>query len=165
MKKKERQVIIKRLFAEHRIESQEELMKLLKQENVTATQATISRDMREMNIAKTYAKNGRPYYSIFESKERNLEDKIAFSMYEYLKAITQVEFMVVVHTAGNGADVIANYLDEMELPEIAGTIAGFDILLIITPSKAAAEAVVRRLNHYVEGYEIGTSLFKDEPQV
>jgi len=53
----------------------------------------------------------------------------------------------------------------MELPEIAGTIAGFDILLIITPSKAAAEAVVRRLNHYVEGYEIGTSLFKDEPQV
>jgi len=48
MKKKERQVIIKRLFAEHRIESQEELMNLLKQENVTATQATISRDMREM---------------------------------------------------------------------------------------------------------------------
>lgn len=94
-----------------------------------------------------------------------MEDKIAFSMYEYLKAITQVEFMVVVHTAGNGADVIANYLDEMELPEIAGTIAGFDILLIITPSKAAAEAVVRRLNHYVEGYEMGTSLFKDEPQV
>ena len=57
MKKKERQVIIKRLFAEHRIESQEELMNLLKQENVTATQATISRDMREMNIGSTPCHN------------------------------------------------------------------------------------------------------------
>ncbi len=63
MKKKERQAIIKKLFVLHRIESQEELMNLLKKENVSATQATISRDMREMNIAKTYAKNGRPYYS------------------------------------------------------------------------------------------------------
>ena len=162
MKKKERQAIIKKLFVLHRIESQEELMNLLKKENVSATQATISRDMREMNIAKTYAKNGRPYYSIFESKEQDLEDRIAFSMYEYLKKITQIDFLVVVHTAENGADVIANYLDEMELPEIVGTIAGFDILLIITPSQEAAAEGVERVNHYVEGYEMGSSLFTGE---
>ncbi|MDT2986764.1 hypothetical protein ACQUEP_09245 [Enterococcus casseliflavus] len=83
-------------------------------------------------------------------------------MYEYLKKITQIDFLVVVHTAENGADVIANYLDEMELPEIVGTIAGFDILLIITPSQEAAAEVVERLNHYVEGYEMGSSLFTGE---
>lgn len=58
--------------------------------------------------------------------------------------------------------MIANYLDEMELPEIVGTIAGFDILLIITPSQEAAAEVVERLNHYVEGYEMGSSLFTGE---
>lgn len=148
MKKRDRQMIIKKMIVENEIETQEELMRLLKEKGVKYTQATISRDMRELNIVKSYTKEGHTKYALLAANNEVIEEKLAFSMQEYMQGIDQVEYLVLIYTVSHGADVIANYMDELKFPEIAGTIAGFDLLLIITYSKEHATALVKKLRRY-----------------
>jgi transcriptional regulator of arginine metabolism len=150
LKKNERQAIIKQLILNQEVETQDELMGLLKEKGVCSTQATISRDMRELNIAKTYTKEGKTKYTIIATTKFDVTEKFKLSLKEYLKSMEQVEFMTVIHTVSNGADVIANYLDEMELKDVIATMAGFDVLLILSPSKEQATQLIHHLEKYIE---------------
>ena len=150
LKKNQRQAIIKRLILNQEVETQEELMRLLNEQGVCSTQATISRDMRELNIAKTYTKEGKTKYTMIATAEADVTEKLKLSMNEYLKSIEQVEVITVIHTVSNGADVIANYLDEMDLEGIVATMAGFDVLLILSPSKEQATQLIHHLEKYID---------------
>ncbi|ALS00916.1 ArgR family transcriptional regulator [Enterococcus silesiacus] len=145
MNKEERQKIIRQLITQNTIETQEELLDLLRKNGVKATQSTISRDARDLYIVKTYQENGTMKYSIVDQEsQKNSEKKLRESLQESLRKIEQVGFVVLIHTENGLADVITNYIDEVNYEEIAGTIAGSDTIIIITHSDKMAQKVVRK---------------------
>ena len=149
LKKNQRQAIIKRLILNQEVETQEELMRLLNEQGVCSTQATIQ-EICGVEIAKTYTKEGKTKYTMIATAEADVTEKLKLSMNEYLKSIEQVEFITVIHTVSNGADVIANYLDEMDLEGIVATMAGFDVLLILSPSKSKPHQLIHHLEKYID---------------
>ncbi|MBO0439708.1 arginine repressor [Candidatus Enterococcus ikei] len=146
MNKEERQKIIRKLITQNTIETQDELLDLLRKNGVKATQSTISRDARELYIVKTYQENGKIKYSIIDQDlQKNSEKKLRESLQESLKKIESVGFIVLIHTENGLADVITNYIDEVNYKEIAGTIAGSDTIIIITHSDKVAQNFVRKI--------------------
>ena len=154
MKKKERQQLIKQLITENDIETQEDLISLLEQQGVHATQATVSRDIREMNIVKTHGLEGHVKYTLFSKVQPiSSEEKLKASMKDAAMKIERVQFMVIVHTEMGSADVVANFLDEIKYEEVAGTVAGVDTIIIIAKSENAAIILVDRFEQMMFSVE------------
>lgn len=146
MKKDERQRILKQLIIQNEIETQEELLELLKINGVKATQSTISRDAYELKIVKTYLENGKTKYVILAfDEEQNYEHKLRESLQEAFKKMERIKFILLIHTEYDRADVITNYLDDVGYEEIAGTVAGIDTILIITRSEKMAKTLEEKI--------------------
>jgi len=139
MKKSERQAVIERLIMEYPIATQEELMAKLKAEDITATQATISRDIREMQIVKTPDEHGQTRYVIFKETSKNEQERLFESLRDVVISIDRVEFMNIVHTLPSNGNLLAAIIDDLNLPEVSGTLAGHDTIFIISPNVAVAQ--------------------------
>lgn len=151
MRKAERQQLIKQLITLNEIETQDELIALLEGEGVKATQATVSRDVREMSIVKTHGSNGRVKYALFsQAKSTSSEEKLRESVKNSVIRMERVQFMIVVHTDMGAADVVTNFLDEVNYQEIAGTVAGVDTIIIIARSEKEAQVVVERFEEMMK---------------
>lgn len=152
MKKSDRHEIIKRIIVENEIETQDELLDYLKSEGFCFTQATISRDMKDLNIVKSYTKDGKKKFTLLvvDKNDPSLDQKIRKSMVDYTKSIVSVNFIVIIHTLPNGADVIANYMDERKFSEVVATVAGYDTVVIVTRSKESATQFIAKLNAYLD---------------
>lgn len=150
MKKSSRQGIIRKLIQEHEIETQEELISLLKIEGIVATQATVSRDIRELGIVKGHSPEGQVKYVMNELSQPLTEERLQEVVAESVQEITLVEFVLVLQTRLGSANVVAAIIDELKLPEIAGTVAGADTLVIIAKGKEEAKALAEKVTHYME---------------
>lgn len=139
MKKSERQAVIERLIMEYPIATQEELMAKLKAEDITATQATISRDIREMQIVKTPDEHGQTRYVIFKETSKNEQERLFDSLRDVVISIDRVEFMNIIHTLPSNGNLLAAIIDDLNLPEVSGTLAGHDTIFIISPNVAVAQ--------------------------
>lgn len=147
MKKSDRHTLIKQIITQQNVGSQEELIQLLKKAGVDATQATISRDIRELRIVKDHDNSGNVRYGIFnQPTETGMEEKLAASIKEEMLSLEQIQFTLILKTNLRSADVVSNWLDEVNYPEIAGTIAGVDTILIICHNEAEAAQVAARLS-------------------
>ncbi|MBL1228699.1 arginine repressor [Enterococcus sp. BWB1-3] len=145
MKKADRQRLIRQIITENEIETQEELIARLEAAGVKATQATVSRDVREMSIVKTHGAANKVKYAIFSQQQTaSQEDKLKESVKDSVIRIEKVQFMVIVHTDMGRADVVTNFLDEVNYSEVAGTVAGVDTIIIIARSEEDAVAIVER---------------------
>lgn len=141
MKKEVRQAKIEQLINQNIISTQGALMQALRENGITATQATISRDIREMRIVKEKDGNGNIRYAIFKANSQSEEERLFQTISETVNTITKVEFMNVVKTSARNANVIAAIIDDLALPEIVGTLAGFDTLVLISQSSQDAQKV------------------------
>jgi len=149
MKKEERQAKIEQLIKQNIIATQDELMRYLEDSGIKATQATISRDIREMQIIKEQDGNGVLRYVIFKNDAHNEEDKLYKAIEETVVDIRQVEFMNIIHTLPRNANVLAAILDDLSLPEVAGTLAGYDTVVIISGSKDEAAKINNLFSQYI----------------
>lgn len=129
---------ILKLIRTRSISTQEELSRALKELNVDATQVTLSRDLRELGLVKTpdgYREMGR--------------ESAAFQFTalagEFLQDVRLAQNQVVLKTAPGHASSVAVALDDEEWPEITGTLAGDDTILVICPDSATASDVRARL--------------------
>ncbi|MFD1420203.1 arginine repressor [Lactiplantibacillus songbeiensis] len=138
MKKTDRQAAIEQLITEYPIATQEDLMARLKAEGIAATQATISRDIREMQIVKSPDDSGRARYTIFKESSKNETDRLFDSLHEVVTGIDRVEFMNIIHTLPSNGNLLAAIIDDLNLPEVSGTLAGHDTIFIISPSTKVA---------------------------
>lgn len=146
MKKTDRQRVIRQLISQYEIETQDELITRLEAQGVHATQATVSRDIREMSIVKTHTSDGRVKYAIFSQiQTSSSENKLKESVKDSVVRIERVQFVVILHTEMGNADVVTNFLDEVSYPEVAGTVSGVDTVIIVTRSEAAAQSFVQRI--------------------
>ena len=150
MKKEIRQAKIEQLITQNVIATQEALLQALKESGIKATQATISRDIREMKIVKEQDGNGNIRYAIFKANSQTKEERLFLTINEIVTNITNVEFMNVVKTSARNANVLAAIIDDLAIKEIVGTLAGFDTLVLISPSAEDAKKVYDLFIKHIE---------------
>ena len=121
----------------------------LKEHGIEATQATISRDIRELRIVKTHAADGRVKYMILPDQEELPQDKLKDVFQDLVTKVTRVHFMNIINTLLGTADVIAAELDVLDMEEIAGTIAGTDTIVLISKTDEDAIKINEQLTSYL----------------
>jgi transcriptional regulator of arginine metabolism len=144
-KKRARQAAILDLVTAHIVGSQEDLRQLLAAQGVDVTQATLSRDLRDLGLARVSAEDGIRYVvpeSLSDFDGKPLLEKLLPQLFSRIDGVGE---MIVLHTVRSGAQPIAEAIDQEEFDEVLGTIAGDDTILIVTRSAEARMQLTRRL--------------------
>lgn len=149
MKKSNRQLAIKQIINNYDIGTQEELLHYLKEEGVEATQATISRDIKEMHLVKTTTSNGNVKYALFQNNKMSTEEKLQSTLGEVVIKLTRVQFLTILMTIPGNAHVIGALMDAIDFPEKVGTIAGNDTCLIISENEEDAAKMYDYLHKWI----------------
>ena len=151
--KRERQAAIQEIVESRAVGSQEELRRLLRQRGWDVTQATLSRDLRELRIVRLPDPEGGARYALAEGAAPAEDDhpSLDFLLPPLFRSIDGVSELAVLRTAPGGANSVGNALDLETWPDIIGTIAGDDTILIICRSSAARERIVRRIRTLAQG--------------
>lgn len=145
MTKTFRQAQILQIVRTHRIYTQEELARELAAVGIPATQVTLSRDIRDLGLAKTA--NG--YQELNTPAERPKPD-IATLIADFMTDVKAAQNLLVVQTTPGNASGVAAALDAQAWPEVVGTLAGDDTILIVTPDSGRAEELRQRLLQMLE---------------
>lgn len=117
------------LIGRYEIETQEELAAHLEQEGFQVTQATISRDIRELKLTKVAAENGKQKYTLMYDGESGMNEKYLRVLRDGYLSMDMAQNILVVKTVSGMAMAVAAALDKMRWPEIAGCIAGDDTIM------------------------------------
>ncbi len=129
MNKQRRHFAIKQIIAQQVISNQDELCQALEKAGFRVTQATLSRDMRELGIARVHSADRVRYVLNIESEERRLVPLIGYE----IERIDSNETMIVIKTLPGRAQGVAEIIDSMHHPAILGTLAG-DNTIFVTPA-------------------------------
>jgi transcriptional regulator of arginine metabolism len=131
MQKIRRLLAIERIIAEENISSQDELLKKLKGEGIGCTQATLSRNLRQLGVLRIPNGTGGYRYSLPDNVKQSPEKETKLNIISIIKSITDARGMIVMRTIPGHANSAAFYIDNAGRYEIAGTIAGDDTILIV----------------------------------
>ena len=145
MTKKDRQKVVLDLINEFEIDTQEELTAKLNERGIEVTQATISRDINELNLIKIAGKAKKSKYAQIDIKNAALSEKIVSLFREIVVSITCVNNLIVVKTLSGNAQAAGMVIDKMNIPQVLGSIAGDDTLLIVTKSNTDADIMIKKL--------------------
>src|SRR6266567_1016541 len=145
MKPKRHQAILE-LVGAHPIASQDELKRLLAVKGWQVTQATLSRDLRELGVVRASTDEGARYL-LPEMITDESKPSLGSLLQQLFSRIDGVGELIVVHTRPSGAQPIAEAIDSEAWPEIIGTLAGENTILIVCRSQAARAALTERLLH------------------
>lgn len=148
--KNARQEQIIKLISEEEIGTQEELAELLNQCGFQVTQATVSRDIRQLELTKVPGKNGRMRYSNSPRDSKELNRKYRRVLKDAYVSMDISMNLMVMHVVSGMANAAAAALDMFDWPEVLGTIAGDDTILVILRSPSDADSLRDRLADIVE---------------
>jgi transcriptional regulator of arginine metabolism len=146
LEKDERQRLITSIVSRRRVGTQHELMDALARAGCRVTQATISRDIREIGLDKTHDVLGRPRYVAPQSvRSTNPRDALAGVLSQFGRRVVAAQNIVVVQSELGSAPAVARALDRLEHPRIVGTIAGDDTCVAIARNTRDAAVLAREL--------------------
>lgn len=148
--KSARHGLILEIIEQKDIETQEELAEELKNRGVKVTQATVSRDIKELRLLKVLSDHGGYKYATVERAEKGMSERFIRILSESIISIDTVNNLIVVKTLTASANAACEAIDSMKWSEVLGTIAGDNTLLIITRSEDAAAALIARFNNLIQ---------------
>ena len=148
--KKQRHEKITELINDCEIETQEELADRLRRAGFRVTQATVSRDIRELQLSKVPAGRGRQKYVAFASGDGQLGDKYIRVLREGYVSMAPAQNLLVMKTVSGMAMAVAAALDALKIEEIVGCIAGDNTIMIAAQSREKAEAAMDRIKKMME---------------
>lgn len=148
--KKSRHHKIKELVEQHEIETQEELADKLREAGYAVTQATVSRDIRELKLSKISMGDGRQKYTILIHSDHYLSDKYIRVLKDGFVSIDHAQNILVVKTVAGMAMAVAAAIDAMKLKEIVGSIAGDDTIMIAVRTIEDTQAVTEKIHSVLE---------------
>ena len=145
--KPRRHALILKLITEERIENQESLRDALMKNGISATQATLSRDLRELGLVKLADPAGGSFYARpgDTAAASGPKPQLARLLQSLLHSVDGVGPFVVLRTAAGSAGAVTAALDQAGWEEVIGTIAGDDTVLVITRSEKGRKAVADRV--------------------
>lgn len=118
------------IISNHDIETQEELAGYLKEAGFVVTQATVSRDIRELKLSKVPAGNGKQKYAVLKQDDTHLEDKFIRVLKDGLVSMDMAQNILVVRTVSGMAMAVAAAIDALKFKEVVGCIGGDDTIMI-----------------------------------
>lgn len=148
--KSKRQIKILELIRRYEIETQEELVDYLEQEGYPVTQATISRDIRELKLTKVPVKGGRQKYVAFSENTDGMIQKYVRIFKDAYVSMDMAQNILVIKTVSGMAMAAAAALDAMNCREIVGSIAGDDTIMCAVKTVDDTTALMERLQKVVE---------------
>ena len=138
------------IISRKEIETQEELCEELNKLNYVVTQATISRDIRDLHLFKVAGIEKKYRYAYINDGESEISPKMKSLFRDCVLFVRSAQNLVVVKTlAGNGANAGA-VVDKLSYGEIVGSVAGDDTLLIVCSDNAGADRVVEKINEFIK---------------
>ena len=145
-----RQAKILELIQKNDVETQEELSAYLEKEGFQVTQATVSRDIRELKLIKIATDNGRQKYAVITDADSNMMEKYARVLREGFLSVDAAENIVVIKTVSGMAGAVAAAVDAMRMQEIVGSLAGDDTILCVIRTSDDAVHIMKKLRKIVE---------------
>lgn len=146
--KARRHFAIQDIISRQRVETQEELCRLLLQHGFNVTQATVSRDVRELQLAKTADQDGYRY-ALPEAGPKNPLERMRRVFKEAVLSCDHSENIIVVKTVTAGAQSVAAVIDASDNPDILGTVAGDDTIIVVIKPRNAVAAVMGIFNDLI----------------
>lgn len=143
--KLERHSKILEIIKSKNIETQEELAEELKKIGMDVTQATVSRDIKELKLIKVLSDKGTYKYAVIEQSENFLSNKLVNIFTHTVISVENVQNMVVVKTISGSGSAAAEAIDSMNLTGIAGSIAGDNTIFILAINEEKALELVKKL--------------------
>ena len=143
--KKERQEKIREIIENYKMDTQDELIKRLKENGFSATQATMSRDIKDLKLTKiSDGVNG--YYYVFPNTMSVSDiNKLNASLTHLIISVNCAMNIIVIKTHAGMAQAVATGIDNIKSDEILGCVAGDDTIIIVTPDAPSATAVAAKL--------------------
>lgn len=148
--KTKRQTKILELIKKYEIETQEDLSAYLEQEGYQVTQATVSRDIRELKLTKVALTNGKQKYVALLETNEDMTQKYERIFRDGFISMDIAQNILVIKTVSGMAMAVAAALDALQLHEVVGTIAGDDTIMCAVRSTEDAIAVIDKLRKFVE---------------
>ena len=147
----QRQRLIADFIDSENISSQNQLKGLLKKNQILITQATLSRDLNELGAIKKRLKNGRLIYVLPKNQDNNAQFKIAKkALQDFVLDVEPVSNQVVVKTTTAAAQVIAESIDNLYIDNIVASIAGDNVVLIISNDETKAKEVAKTIEDNIK---------------
>ncbi|MFI5178536.1 MAG: arginine repressor [Vicinamibacterales bacterium] len=146
--KARRQSVVLELVDREALRSQEALRRRLRQRGFEATQATISRDIKDLGLVKRAGDGAYQRPGVDAQSPETALAALERASVEFLRRVERVQQLAVVRTGTGQAQPLALALDRARLPEVVGTIAGDDTILVIARGARSAAALVKRLKDY-----------------
>ena len=137
-----RQTAILSIIEQYDIETQEELASRLRKMGIDVTQATVSRDIKELRLLKVLSASGGYKYATADKAEHGLSDRFVRMFKDSVLSINFANNIIVIKTLSGSANVAAEAIDSMRLPQILGTMAGDNTILVVVRNEEEAEKTV-----------------------
>ncbi len=135
------------IIQKHEVETQQEIGQQLKQIGFEATQATISRDIKELRLIKIMVGSGRYKYAPFTRDDENgMYNKLISIFNQAFVSCNNANNLIILKTLPNMAQAAASAIDALKAPEILGSIAGNDTVMVICKNENCASKLVSRIN-------------------
>ena len=144
--KNNRQEKILAIIEAEPIETQEQLLSKLQEQGIESTQATISRDIKQLHLVKEPYGGGRYRYAVSAQKAKlNFADRLQIILRESIVDVDYAQSIVVLKTLPGLANAAASAFDGMDMPSKVGTLAGDDTVMIIMRSNESAKELCREI--------------------
>ena len=148
--KAKRQSKLLELIQKNEIETQEELLHHLLKEGFAVTQATVSRDIRELKLTKIAISDGRQKYAVLNDSTEVLSEKYIRVLKEGFLSMDMAQNILVIKTVSGMAGAVCASLDAMNLREIVGSIAGDDTIMCAIRTVEDTASIMKRLRKIIE---------------
>lgn len=148
--KKQRQGTILEIIRKVDVDTQEELAKILRQQGFKVTQATVSRDIRELKLSKVSMPGGKLKYASVPEKTSQMEDRYIRVLRDGFVTMEAAQNLLVMRTASGMAMAVAAALDSLNLPEVVGCIAGDDTIFVAARSREEAASLSEKLKELLD---------------
>lgn len=145
-----RQVAILDIIEKQDVETQEELAEALRARGIQVTQATVSRDIKELRLLKVLSPNGAYKYATADKAENGLNERFIRMLAESMLSVAASNNLIVVKTLSGSANVAAEALDSLHWPEILGSLAGDNTILLIIRSNEEVSGVITRIQEMMK---------------
>ena len=147
--KAKRQALIREIVENQSIQTQEELADALAAHGMVVTQATVSRDIKEMHLLKVLSEEGGYRYATMDKSEQGMNERLIRMLSDSVVDMSSANNLIVIHTLPGSAHVAGEAVDSLRWPEVLGTIAGDNTILVIVRSNEDVDAVLRRFRGIV----------------
>ena len=148
--KNARQTAILSIIERENIETQEELASKLRDMGIVVTQATVSRDIKELRLLKVLTPDGSYKYATVDKAEHGVSERLVRMFIDSVLSISYAENLIVIRTLPGSANAAGEAIDSMRWPEVLGTISGDNTIFVAVRSSEEAPAVVEKFQEILK---------------